>query len=389
MPYQNNWRGIVDSTNALVVAAGGTSSANQPASMAGLINRLYAYNRALGSSTFINQKPDAWETAIKIVRDCIVFSGGSFGFVPDNQEGFIKGLSTLLVTIGGSVTTSYPDSFNSMVLLLQSLTTAATPNLLLDVYPGAVVAYSLRKIKKTYSGNCIRVRRSTDSTETNIGFTGNDLDQTSLTAFDSLPNLFIRTWYDQTSTTDAGQSTAGSQPGIKVTATKPQILFPSGGQKFLSFSNTMTPATFLVVLSFSNTASYQGIFSSRTTPNSNVIPASSSNILVDTFDVTTALTSNTATAAQINGAVQTLVNFDSYGSGVPTGGIGLSTVACLMSTHSISNGSFNMGIGVDVFDIARSLRGTISEFVIWPTQFTSGQMQTVYNSYVKSYWNLP
>ena len=42
---------------------------------------------------------------------------------------------------------------------------------LLDVYPNAAAAYSLRLLREAYSGSAIRVRRSSDSAEQDIGFT--------------------------------------------------------------------------------------------------------------------------------------------------------------------------------------------------------------------------
>jgi hypothetical protein len=42
--------------------------------------------------------------------------------------------------------------------------------LLLDLYPNAAVAYSLRKLRDAYSGSAIRVRRSVDNTEQDFGF---------------------------------------------------------------------------------------------------------------------------------------------------------------------------------------------------------------------------
>jgi hypothetical protein len=44
------------------------------------------------------------------------------------------------------------------------------PSLLLDLYPNAAVAYSLRKLRNAYSGSAIRVRRSVDNTEQDFGF---------------------------------------------------------------------------------------------------------------------------------------------------------------------------------------------------------------------------
>ena len=40
---------------------------------------------------------------------------------------------------------------------------------LLDVYTGAAAAYSLRKLRSDYTGACLRVRRSSDSAEQDIG----------------------------------------------------------------------------------------------------------------------------------------------------------------------------------------------------------------------------
>lgn len=55
--------------------------------------------------------------------------------------------------------------------------------LLLDLYPNAAVAYSLRKLRTAYTGSAIRVRRSVDNAEQDIAFVGNDLDTTSMLDF--------------------------------------------------------------------------------------------------------------------------------------------------------------------------------------------------------------
>ena len=87
--------------------------------------------------------------------------------------------------------------------------------LLLDFYPNASVAYSLRKLRTAYTGNCIRVRRSSDNTEQDIGFVGNDLDTTSLLSFVGAGDGFVTIWYDQSGNgNNANQATALSQPQI-------------------------------------------------------------------------------------------------------------------------------------------------------------------------------
>jgi hypothetical protein len=87
---------------------------------------------------------------------------------------------------------------------------------LLDSYPGAVVAYSLRKLSSSYTGNAIRVRRQSDNTEQDIGFhTNNNLNTSALTTFCAGTNGFVTTWYDQSGNNrNATQSSAAQQPQI-------------------------------------------------------------------------------------------------------------------------------------------------------------------------------
>jgi hypothetical protein len=96
-------------------------------------------------------------------------------------------------------------------IIASSRTTASGDALLLDTYTGAAGAYSLRKLRTAYTGAAIRVRRSSDNTETDIGFVANMLDVTTLTTFCGVGDGFIRTWYDQSGNSrngDAGTSTS-------------------------------------------------------------------------------------------------------------------------------------------------------------------------------------
>jgi len=99
---------------------------------------------------------------------------------------------------------------------------AAPADLLLDSFPGAAAAYSLRKLDKDYTGSAIRVRRSSDNTEQDIGFTaGGDLDTTALKDFVGAGNSgFVVTWYSQADSAgvfgvrSVTQATAANQPRI-------------------------------------------------------------------------------------------------------------------------------------------------------------------------------
>lgn len=95
-------------------------------------------------------------------------------------------------------------------------TTAVAQSPPLDALRGATVAYSLRKLTPAYTGNAIQVRRSSDSTTQNIGFTfAGDLDVTSLMTFVGTGSGYITTWYDQSGNSkNLLQATAASQPRI-------------------------------------------------------------------------------------------------------------------------------------------------------------------------------
>jgi hypothetical protein len=88
--------------------------------------------------------------------------------------------------------------------------------LLLDTYSGAAAAYSLRKLRTSYSGAAIRVRRSSDNAEADIGFDVNgELDTVTLLNHCGVGNGFVKTWYDQSGNArDATQATAVNQPQI-------------------------------------------------------------------------------------------------------------------------------------------------------------------------------
>lgn len=86
---------------------------------------------------------------------------------------------------------------------------------LLDTYTGAAAAYSLRLLSTSYTGSAIKVRRASDNTEQDIGFSNNVLDTTSLASFCSGTNGFVTTWYDQSGNgRNATQTTAAEQPKI-------------------------------------------------------------------------------------------------------------------------------------------------------------------------------
>ena len=145
-------------------------------------------------------------------------SGGTITY-----EVFANGVSqgtTTLLTLslsGLSSGTSYDITVNATDPSgnTSALSTAVNfiTGYLLDTYAGATSAHSLRKLSAS-SINAIRVRRSTDNAEQDIGFSGNDLDTVSLLSFVGAGDGFVATWYDQASTKDLIQTSASAQPRI-------------------------------------------------------------------------------------------------------------------------------------------------------------------------------
>jgi hypothetical protein len=155
----------------------------------------------------------------------------------------------------------------------------ASANLLLDQYSGAAAAYSLRKLRTAYTGNAIRVRRSNDNTEQDIGFVGNDLDTASLKTFVGANSGFITTWYNQgdSASLDLTQATAASQPRIVNAGTierrntKPSIFFDGSNDRL-----AQSGLTARIIMRFLYNAGLSAVFAvnqTGTTSNPNNLQA--------------------------------------------------------------------------------------------------------------------
>lgn len=147
--------------------------------------------------------------------------------------------------------------------------TFAVSNPFLDTYTGSIGAYSVRKLDKDYTGYCMKVRRSSDNTEQDIGFTASgDFDETALTNFVGANSGYVTTWYDQSGTgNNFTQTTSSYQPRVVNSGTvdkinnKVAVRFVSSSSHRL-FSSTLggyldglSPSTFLGVVRVEDTIS--------------------------------------------------------------------------------------------------------------------------------------
>jgi hypothetical protein len=188
---------------------------------------------------------------------------------------------------------------------------------LLDDYPDAAAAYSLRLLKSDYTGDAIRVRRSSDNAEQNIGFDGSgNLDTSALTAFCSGTDGFVTTWYDQSGNNrNQVQSSATKQPQIFSVATgiilnpdnsKPSILLDGSNDGF-STTFSIPISTSLNLFSVLKTSDTAGIQYSDNSDNDRwvfILQSGSTDVSIsDRFGITSIYKNNT---------LQSLLNRNSW-----------------------------------------------------------------------------
>ena len=135
---------------------------------------------------------------------------------PADNASFATAKAALLAGLNETDATAETRGTLPVSLKMTRTTTAAVTDLLLDTYTGAAAAYSVRKLSKDYTGNCMRVRRSSDEATQDIGFDSNgDLDTASIATFCTGAFGYVTRWYDQSGNgNDATQSVSGNQPMI-------------------------------------------------------------------------------------------------------------------------------------------------------------------------------
>lgn len=155
---------------------------------------------------------------------------------------------------------------------------------LLDDYPNAAAAYSLRLLRSAYTGSAIRVRRAVGSpSEKDIGFVNNELDVADLESFCSGTDGFVVTWYDQSGNGyNATQTTASSQP--KIVSSGSTIL--DNGKPCIQFDGSDDYMQTSSVAEYSNQLEISIItVNKHTSTSSNMVYSASNNgMTFGTFD---------------------------------------------------------------------------------------------------------
>ena len=117
---------------------------------------------------------------------------------------------------------------------------------LLDTYPNASAAYSLRDLASASVGSAVvRVRRSSDNTEQD--FTSAEITNGTLTTFTGANDGFVTTWYDQSGNgNNSAQATATTQPKLVSSGVVildnglPAIDYDASGLDYLSLASRIS-----------------------------------------------------------------------------------------------------------------------------------------------------
>ena len=120
-------------------------------------------------------------------------------------------------------------------------TDTSTAPTLLDGFPNAAAAYSLRLLRQAYGGAVVRVRRSSDNAQAD--FLAQEVSQGALQSWVGAGNSgFVTTWYDQSGNgRHATNATSGSQPVIVLNGS----LLLKNNRPCVSFARNVTLPTSL------------------------------------------------------------------------------------------------------------------------------------------------
>lgn len=158
-------------------------------------------------------------------------------------------------------------------VLLHRRYSAAPSSYALDGVSNVKAAYSLRRLSSSYSGSAIRVRRSSDSTEQDIGFSGENFDDASFSAFIGGGSGFVRKIYDQSGAgNDLGQATAGSQPQVTLSAqnSHPVMTFDGTDDALFGAWSSQLSTALTAEVAAKMSASFKAVFDVSDTGSLNV-----------------------------------------------------------------------------------------------------------------------
>lgn len=274
-----------------------------------------------------------------------------------------------------------------------------------DAFAAPYRAHSLRRTLGAYTGPAVRVRRSSDNTEQDIGFTSTgDLDSSALLAFAGSGSAYVVTWYDQ----GAGarhftQATVAAQPRIvnagvvEVVNGKPAVVFDGTDDHLISTAAGLfaaTTATVAAVLkSNSNAVANAAVFSESRTANNNgfwrPLRGSSANWNVQaTDDASGQLWQLTATGSNLFDLAQHQAFYAEGSAVINTWKDNVAQHVAFSAPRAGTTTPIRSGLGAHAGStVSNFYNGTLQEIIAWPTNETASRasIQTAQ----KGFWGTP
>tara|TARA_R110000868_G_scaffold77272_1_gene221473 strand:- start:107 stop:991 length:885 start_codon:yes stop_codon:yes gene_type:complete len=267
----------------------------------------------------------------------------------------------------------------------------ASASLLLDLYPSAAAAYSVRKLRTLYTGSAIRVRNASNA-EQDIGFTAlGNLDTTALLSHCGSGNGFVTTWYDQSGNArNATQSTAANQPQIVSSGSvltvnsKPCTVFSSSSSTRLNVSSnfwTYTGNSTVFHASLNTHTSYQSLISyfegvgTSLGVQYNKYPNAATNVSTDVYGPGGMATDTTQSS---NTQYLVCLQWQNWSTHKTNGNtiIAINGANQAISAYGINPSAWaNNGVTrIGAFDNAGFWDGKIQELVIYTTALSGGNI---------------
>ena len=257
--------------------------------------------------------------------------------------------------------------------------------------------YGLRKVRESYTGNCIEVRRGSDDATRNIPFDAHgNLDLTraddgsvsGLETFCAGTTGFVKTWYDQSGTSkNLTQTGTGKQPeivsgGVVHKANgKPTMKFDGGNdlvKRSIGTDDSSPHSIFFVYRLDGTVAANDGLLSFHETADTAMIKTNSSKVIEVNFGnavtVDNANTSNTLFQLSMitNGSDSTLAL---NGRNSSTVNLGSNDIELIVVGREEGETDSN------------NARMSCSELIIFSRALTTEEFQEIHNS-VNVYYNL-
>jgi hypothetical protein len=252
---------------------------------------------------------------------------------------------------------------------------------LLDLYPNPAAAYSLRQLYTGTEINVVRVRRSSDNTESD--FTATQVSDGALVTFCGAGNGFVRTWYDQSGNgRNIEQTTTANQPQIVSFGS----LVTQGSKAAMSFNGTSMSLRRIGDVGFRTGAA------ATVLTVTNIGSFDAERCLFD-IGLYRALTYGNATAynyyrtskvTTITGKPSGRVNFNSYDNGSAV------SISFNGALESIANPGFapnptgNTGIGATADGLSLFHNSTYQELVFYSTSLLASR--TAIESNINAYY---